>query len=325
MSEVVIFAPSPVLTVTIEDHPDGPDVHLHAGGQGVWQARMLLRMGLNVAMVSVLTGESGRMLRHLLVDEGMRVVAVDRQGRGGAYIHDRRDGERDRIVETGGEAISRHDLDELYGAMLGEGVSADLVILSGPASEEVLPADVYRRLAADLRTGGQRVIVDLAGERLSAALAGGVLVAKVSDEELLADGRIPENTTANVIAAMHVMKEEGADSVIVTRADRPLLLLAEGVISEVTTPTMEVADTSGAGDSLTAGVSASLARGESIERAITLGAAAGALNVTRHGLGTGDPETIAKLRELVTVRQIELPEPSAVVSPDDLAAKVQET
>ena len=305
MTEVVIFAPSPVLTVTIEDHPDGPEVHLHAGGQGVWQARMLLRMGVNVAMVSVLTGESGWMLRHLLGDEGIRVVAVDREGRGGAYIHDRRDGERVKVVETGGEPISRHDLDELYGAMLGEGLSADLVILSGPASEDALPADVYRRLAADLHTGGRRVIVDLAGDRLTAALAGGVLVAKVSDEELLYDGRIPENTTPNVISAMLAMQEEGAESVIVTRADKPLLMLSDGVISEVRTPTMQVADTSGAGDSLTAGVSASLAAGETIEAAITLGAAAGALNVTRHGLGTGDPATIAKLRELVTVRTIE--------------------
>lgn len=325
MSEVVIFAPSPVLTVTIEDHPDGPEVHLHAGGQGVWQARMLLRMGVSVAMVSVLTGESGRMLRHLLADEGIRVVAVNREGRGGAYVHDRRNGERVKIVETGGEPISRHDLDELYGAMLGEGLGADLVILSGPASDDALPADVYRRLAADLHAGGRRVIVDLAGDRLTAALAGGVLVAKVSDEELLADGRIPENTTENVIAAMHAMKEEGAESVIVTRADRPLLMLSDGVVSEVTTPTMQVADTSGAGDSLTAGVSASLAAGESIDMAITLGAAAGALNVTRHGLGTGDPQTIAKLRDLVAVRVVELPEPGAVVSPDDLAAKVQET
>lgn len=325
MPEVVIFAPSPVLTVTIEDHPDGAEVHLHAGGQGVWQARMLLRMGVDVAMVSVLTGESGRMLRHLLGDEGIRVVAVDRTGRGGAFVHDRRGGERHKIVETGGEPISRHDLDELYGLMLGQGLGADLVILSGPASSNALPDDVYRRLAADLRTGGKRVIVDLAGNRLTAALAGGVFVAKVSDEELLADGRIPENTTENIIAAMRALKQQGADSVIVTRSDKPSLMLSDGTVREVTTPTMEVADTSGAGDSLTAGVAASLASGASIEEAITLGAAAGALNVTRHGLGTGDPLTIAKLRELVTVRTLDQTEQALVVTPDELAAKVKES
>lgn len=323
MTEVVIFAPSPVLTVTVEDHPDGPEVHLHAGGQGVWQARMLLRLGIDVAMVSVLTGESGRMLRHLLVDEGIRVVAVDRTGRGAAYVHDRRDGERVKVVETGGEPISRHDLDELYGLMLGEGLSADLVILSGPASEDALPADVYRRLAADLSTGGRRVIVDLAGDRLTAALAGGVSLVKVSDEELLADGRIDENDTHHIVAAMKAMHDEGAETVVVTRNSEPLLLLSEGAVVEVRSPTMEVADTSGAGDSLTAGVAASLARGSSVHDAITLGAAAGALNVTRHGLGTGDAQTIEKLRELVTVRQFGSDD-EQTVSLTDLAAKAHE-
>ena len=327
MAAVVIFAPSPVLTVTVEDHPDGPELHLHAGGQGVWQARMLLRMGVDVTMCSVLTGESGRMLHHLLEDEGITVVSIHRGGRGGAYVHDRRGGERHKIVETGGEPLTRHDLDELYGATLGEGLSADLVILSGPASPDALPADVYRRLAADLRTAGKRVVVDLAGERLAAALAGGVEIVKVSDEELLEDGRITEKRADQIIAAMRTMKDEGAHAVIVTRSNEPLLMMASGTVCEVTTPTMEVADTAGAGDSLTAGVSAALANGGDLREAITLGAAAGALNVTRHGLGTGDPKTIAKLRELVKVRTIDEPVTTSTqsINLNQLAAKVKET
>jgi 1-phosphofructokinase len=325
MSEVVIFAPSPVLTVTVEDHPDGTDVHLHAGGQGVWQARMLLRMGAKVAMCCVLSGESGRVLRHLLADEGIRVVAVDRSGRGGAYIHDRRGGERVKIVETGGDPITRHDLDELYGRTLREGLDASLVILSGPAGTDTLPPDVYRRLAADFRHGGRRVIVDLSGERLSAALAGGVTVAKVSDEELLADGRIRANRTDEVIAAMRRMNDEGAKVVIVSRAHEPLLLLADHSLSEITPPILEVADTSGAGDSLTAGVAASLATGGSMTEAAALGAAAGSLNVTRHGRGTGDAEAITKLRKLVRVRTVgSEAEPAARLSPAELATHLAE-
>ena len=325
MTEVVIFAPSPVLTVTVEDHPDGPDIHLHAGGQGIWQARMLLRMGLDVAICCVLSGEGGRVLKHLIADEGIRVVAVEREGRNGAYVHDRRGGERVPIVESGGDPISRHDLDELYGLTLREGLDAALVILSGPASEDALPADVYRRLAADLRTGGRTVIVDLAGDRLTAALAGGVTVAKVSDAELLADGRITEKTYAQLIRAMHAIAAEGASNVIVTRADQPTLLLSAGGLLEVTTPTLEVTDTRGAGDSLTAGVAAAIANGESLRDAVVLGAAAGALNVTRHGLGTGDPEAIERLRSLVTTRSLEPEtEPAASLSPDQLAAKVEE-
>ena len=324
MHEVVVFAPSPVLTVTVEDHRGGADIHLHAGGQGVWQARMLLALGASVTMCSVFSGETGRVLRHLLDDEGIRVHAVERAGRGGAYVHDRRGGERIRIAETGGEPLSRHDLDTLYGLTLRAGLEAGTIILSGPASDEAVPADVYRRLAADLRAAGGRVIADLAGARLTAALRGGVTVVKVSDEELLADGRVNDTGRDELIAAMYRLRAEGAANVIISRAELPLLLLADGVVNEVALPTLQITDTSGAGDSLTAGVAATLASGGTIEEAVAMGAAAGALNVTRHGLGTGEAETVRTLRQLVRMHPV-VPVQSTRLSPDELARRVSES
>jgi len=305
MSSVTIFAPAPILTVTIEATPEGPDVHVHAGGQGVWQARMLRGMGIDVTLCCVLSGENGRTLRHLLNDEGIRVVAVERDGRSSVYVHDRRDGDRTELVETGGDPLVRHDLDELYGLMLREALTGEFAILSGPAADDVLPADVYRRLAADLGGNGCRVIVDLAGERLAAAVAGGVELAKVSDDELLDTGRIDAKAQDEIIRAMQTLVEEGARAVVVTRADGPFLLLSDHEVTEITPPEMQVVDTAGAGDSLTAAVTAALLRGEPLHDAVTLGAAAGALNVTRHGLGTGDEGAIAQLRKRVRSRAIE--------------------
>lgn len=327
MSDVTIFAPSPTLTITVEEHGDESDIHLHAGGQGVWQARMLLRLGASVTMCCTLAGEIGRMLRHLLEDEGVVVAAVDREGKGSAYIHDRRGGHRDVIAETEGEALARHDLDELYGVTLREGLRSRLVILSGPAGEGALPSDTYRRLAADLREGGAKVVVDLAGDRLKAAVEGGVDVLKVSDEELAADGLVEDDSPRAIMRAMRALHDSGAGTVIVSRATEPLLLLDAHGFLRVDAPRMAVADTRGAGDSLTAGVAAGMSRGESPRDAIVTGAAAAALNVTRHGLGTGDPEAIAELRAGVTVREIvddtgaEVRQPvTGHVSPDGLAA-----
>lgn len=327
MSDVTIFAPSPTLTVTIEDHPAGSEIHVHAGGQGVWQARMLLRLGVSVTMCCALTGETGRVLRHLLEDEGLAVVSVEREGRGSAYVHDRRDGQRLVVTEEEGEPLGRHDLDELYGVVLREGLQSRLVILSGPAGDEALPPETYRRLAADLRAGGATVVVDLAGERLEAAVDGGVDVLKVSDEELVADGLVDDPSPPMVMAAMRRLQRRGARTVVVSRSTEPLLLLDEHGFLEVTTPQLEVADTRGAGDSLTAGVVAGMVRGDAPRDAVLLGAAAGALNVTRHGLGTGDAEAIARLREGVTARELVDEQAAGVeqpvtgrVSPDGLAA-----
>lgn len=323
MSDVTIFAPSPLLTVTVEDHANGPDVHIHVGGQGVWQARMLQRLGASVTMCCALTGEVGRTLHHLLHDEGIAVAAVERAGRGAAYVHDRRDGERIVVAEAAGDPLARHELDELYGVTLREGLESGLTLLSGPFGDTTLPADTYRRLAADLRAAGSRVVVDLAGARLAAAVKGGVDVLKVSDEELEADGIVHDRSALSLRGAMRALHARGAQAVIVTRSDAPLLMLDDEGEIEVSGPRLAIADNRGAGDSLTAGIAAALARGEPMRAAITMGAAAGALNVTRHGLGTGDARTIERLRRAVVVRRLSAEtELSALghISPDGLAA-----
>ncbi|OJX65621.1 MAG: phosphofructokinase [Micrococcales bacterium 73-13] len=321
--DVTIFAPAPILTVTVEERPAGDEIHVHAGGQGVWQARMLLRLGTSVTMCCVLSGETGVVLRHLLEDEGIAVRAVERAGRGAAYLHDRRSGERRLVAEEAGDPLGRHELDELYGLVLGSAPDSRVTILSGPADLASLPPDTYRRLAADLRAAGATVAADLSQARLAAAVEGGLAVLKVSDEELRRDGLAGESVEA-IVAAMHELRARGAAVVIVTRAGEPLLLLDEEGVLEVTPPRMEVADHRGAGDSLFAGVVSGLARGETIRDAVVLGAAAGALNVTRHGLGSGDAEAVARLRRSVTTRRIgqdgaDHPV-SGRVSPEGLAA-----
>jgi 1-phosphofructokinase len=102
-----------------------------------------------------------------------------------------------------------------------------------------------------------------------------------------------------MVRAVCALREAGADTVVVTRAQRPAVALVGQVAYEVVTPRLEAADPRGAGDSLTAGLAATLAGGGGITEAIQAGAAAGALNVTRHGLGTGEPQAITRLRQRV--------------------------
>src|SRR5215204_1143383 len=322
MPDVTIFAPSPLLTVTLEGDPSGTDLHLHAGGQGVWQSRMLRTLGCSVTICAVLTGESGRVVQHLLEDEGVTVRAIVREGRGAAYVHDRRSGERTAVAEVAGDPLSRHELDELYALTVREALTADLVLLSGPHGEEVLPDDVYRRLAADLGAAGRPVIVDLSGGRLAAAIEGGVRLAKVSDEELTRSGQAADASVHALIAAAGALRTAGAQSVVVTRAGQESLLVDGETSAAVRVPVMEEVDTRGAGDSLTAAIAASLAAGDDLRDAVRLGAAAGALNVTRHGLGTGDAEAIRRLSEQVEITPIAADD-SSVVSLDELATKVE--
>jgi 1-phosphofructokinase len=303
---VVVFAPSPLLTVTIEDRAGQPDIHVHAGGQGVWQARMISTLGVPVVLCAALGGETGDVLEHLLPSEGVELRAVRVGTRNGGYVHDRRSGDREPIAEAPGGPLDRHEQDALYEVVLREGIEHGAAVLAGPNSDQVIPASLYRRLAADLGSNGCRVAADLSGERLDAVLAGGPAVLKVSHEELIEDERAASDDAADLVAAMRQLRSEGAATVIVSRAADPALALpadgdadADGDVLEIHVPPLEPAETRGAGDSMTAGVIASLVRGDPIREALRTGAACGALNVVRRGLGTGGEAAIRTLAERV--------------------------
>jgi hypothetical protein len=46
----LVFAPAPILTVTVEQKGSDDDVHVHAGGQGFWIARMLATLDVPVVL-----------------------------------------------------------------------------------------------------------------------------------------------------------------------------------------------------------------------------------------------------------------------------------
>lgn len=297
---VMVFAPAPQLTVTIEQHHDEPELHVHPGGQGIWQTRMITSLGARVTLCAAAGGEVGRVLSPLL-DElpGVTLRLVMREHGSGWYVHDRRGGSRQEIAARPGTPLSRHELDELYNLTLAEGLRADIAILSGPAHPSVIKPEVYGRLAADLRINGCRVIADLCSRHLAAVLKAGISVLKISHEELIADGTAPDGSTGSLVKALQHLHDEGAETVLVSRAHEGALALIDGEVYTVSLPRLTPAEHRGAGDSMTAGVAAVLARGGPMEEAVRTGVAAGALNVTRHGLGTGHVDAVRVLTERV--------------------------
>ncbi len=297
---VAVFAPSPLLTVTVEDLNGTPDVHVHAGGQGVWQSRMIESLGSEVVLCSALGGETGQVLRHLI---GVELKSREVAARNGAYVHDRRDGDRDQVIRMPADVLTRHELDDLYEMTLVEALNAGVAVLSGPAAEdEPVPDSVYERLAKDLGSHGCRVVVDLSGKRLAAALAGGPEVVKVSHEEMVSDGLAKSDSLPDLAAGCREIESCGARAVIVSRAAEATLALVENRFYLVESPALSPVDTRGGGDSMTAGLAAGMAQGLSLEDSVKLGAAAGAVNVTRHGLGSGSGDVVRELVARVVLK-----------------------
>lgn len=318
----MVLTPAPQLTVTIEERGGAPDIHLHAGGQGVWQSRMITELGVPVVMCTTLGGETGRVLEPLLRHEGADLRVVRVEACNGAYVHDRRGGSRVDVADQPDQPLDRHGLDELYGLALSEGLRAGVTVLAGAADPRIVPPDMYRRLTHDLGRNGCPVVADLAGDHLAAVLAGGVRFVKVSHEELINDGRAAGDDRRDLVHALLTLRDDGAHAAVVSRAERPALALLDDGVFEVVMPALEVADPRGAGDSMTAGVAAVLARGGDLATAVRTGAAAGALNVTRHGLGTGRAKAVEELLERVDLVPL-MEKPARAASLHDLAARTK--
>jgi 1-phosphofructokinase len=306
--QVMVFGPGPFLSITIErtvTDADGDEVHVHAAGQGVWVARAAARLGARVTLVTTSGGEHGTVLDALLADEPFEVTAVAVSGEGACYVDDRRDGDRDRIATRHTDLLSRHELDDLYGRALTAGLSAEVAVLCGTGEAERLPADLYRRLATDLRANGVAVVADLSGSFAEGALRGGLDVLKMNTDEACeldeygsTDGSPPVDLARRLI-------ERGANRVVLSRGEKPAYAVDEDAAFELVAPRLETADHRGAGDSMTAALAAGLAAGDQWQAVLVRATAAGAANVTRHGLGTAWASEVEALEPLVRLTVIE--------------------
>lgn len=298
---VCVFAADPLLTVTIEAGSHGGDeIHLHPGGQGFWIARMCTGLGLHTVLVGPFGGETGAVVRHLMATSDTDMVAVPVAAPNGVYVHDRREGERVELATESPGVLSRHDVDDLYGAVLTAALSCTVTVLAGPGPWEppILDPDVYRRLAADLSNAGRTVIADLSGEPRRRAVEGGLRLLKISHDELASDGLVTDGGDLDqIVEAMYRLRKDGARDVVVSRAeDGPVALLGDEVVA-VSGPRLEAVDHRGAGDSMTGALAVGLARGMDGPDALRLATAAGALNVTRRGLASGDRDRILAFAE----------------------------
>lgn len=303
-----VFDPIPLLTVTVE--PSGEvsggscEIHFHAGGQGFWVARMARRLDAEVTLVACFGGEAGALLMPLISDEGIPIVRTEMAGSNGAYIQDRRSGERIPVAESTPAPLTRHEVDDLYDAALAAALKCSATVLCGPRVEGFIPTEVYGRLAGDLASFGRPVVADLAGAALHDALGGGLDVLKISEADMLRDGHLEGDDPAAEVRLLHDLHRRGAATVVLTRADQPALALVDEQALQIRCPPLHAVDHRGAGDAMTAAIAVALSSGLPILEALRLGAAVGAVAVTRRGLASGQQEAVDALLAYIDIERI---------------------
>jgi 1-phosphofructokinase len=304
-ARIAIFGPHPLLTVSLEREGEGDDarerVHFHAGGQGVWVARMAGELGVAPVLCGFVGGEAGALLRPLLERLPGERRLVEIASESGCYVVDRRKGRRDALSLTVSEPPSRHELDALFSVACAEALASGWLVVANPMPGEALPLSIYGDLVADARANGVRTLVDLSAPRLDSALTGGPDLVKINDWELAAYVRGPVSEPRELRAAAERLREAGAGSVIVTRGEQPALVLHEDRAWLLVPPRFERGWREGCGDAMMGALAAAWAQGASFEEAVVTGAAAGAATFLRQGLGSASREVVDELAGTVRV------------------------
>jgi 1-phosphofructokinase len=241
-------------------------------------------------------------LASLIAADGLDAWLIDMTHGNAVHVDDRRGDQIDRIAETRIPTLDRHEVDELYSAIVGASMRAGVCVLAGTQLAPMFDNDTFRRLVADLRKNDVTVVADLSGDPLTSALKSGLDVVKVSHEELIRDGWTKGDSVAAIVRGINALLDAGADAVVVSRQDRSTIAGRSGDYVEVRSPSLEVLDGRGGGDSMTAALAVGAALALPFEDSLRLAAAAGALNVSRHGLGTGRRDAIEEIAERVEIR-----------------------
>jgi 1-phosphofructokinase len=303
---VTVFSPQPLLGVTIELRgEDQDDVHMHPAGQGVWVARMAAELRSHPILCGFIGGETGQVLRPLLDELDVELRLVKASATTGTYVIDRRSGERNIIAGAWADPPSRHEVDDLFSVTVAAALESEVLVVCGPTPPEAMPTQIFGDLVADARAGGTKTIVDLSPPRLNSALEGRPDFVKLDDWQLAEYIEGPVDEPGQFRDAAQRVVEAGAGCVMGTRGGDPALILTREQAWELAPPRFGRGAAEGSGDSMVGALAAALARGMEFEEALRVGAAAGAANFLRHGLGTGSRDVISDLLPRVELRPLD--------------------
>ena len=235
--------------------------HVDPGGKGVNVARALLANGFEARAILPVGGRVGQRLVALLEAEGvvMTPVEVGSDTRSNLTLSEP-DGTVTKINEAGG-ALSDGEIECLADAVLLTSGAADWVVASG-SLPPATPTNVYARLVTRLAAHGVRLAVDTSGPALAEAVTAGAALVKPNREELSEAVGWGVWSLADAIKAAECLRQEGAQSVLVSLGPDGAVLVDEDGAVHGLCPVDVPRSSVGAGDCLLAGFLAAGARGE---------------------------------------------------------------
>ncbi|MBY0427574.1 MAG: hexose kinase [Cytophagales bacterium] len=270
------------------------------GGGGINVSRAIKKLGGDSMAIFPAGGHTGELFKELILSTGIDFLHIPTKDRTreNFIVVDSQNNSQYRFGMPGPH-LEESEWQKSLDMIESMREKPDYIVGSGSLSPGV-PVDFYARLAVISKKIGARFILDTSGEALRAAANAGVYLLKPNLGEL-ADMSGNQSLIANDIpeAAMSIIEKGNCEVVVVSMGPAGAMLVAPGIEEHVPAPTVHKQSTVGAGDSMVAGMTLSLALGRSLREVVRYGVACGTAATMNKGTELCKKENVDKLYDWI--------------------------
>ncbi len=268
-----------------------------SGGKGINVARMLNSLGAPCIACGIACGAAGDSLLFGLDDEGMSHDFVRSGGetRTNIKITDTNSGITTDVNQVGA-ALSQSALDELFARLTERVQKGDTVALCGSLPKGV-DDGIYAKWIKQLKSLGANAALDTSKNPLLLGISACPSIIKPNIAELGATMGKQINTAKQALKECRRITDSGVGLVALSLGESGALFVRSGESAFVPGLRVEVRSTTGAGDSLLAGLLFALSKEYDLKSAAAFAVAISAARISTAPGETLEADTIQRLFE----------------------------
>ena len=268
------------------------------GGGGINVSRAIQKLGGSSRLFYPTGGLTGKRLQNLLEEEGLdhRPFSIDGMIRENLVILEESTGQQYRFGMPGPK-LQEKEWEQFLEKLSAIDPAPDFVVASGSLPPGV-PPDFYAQVARVAKKRGTKTIVDVSGKALQEAVEEGVFLIKpnVGEFRELIGEKIKEKSQIKA-EAQKMVKNGRCEVLVISLGAAGALAVSKDFAEHILPPTVPIVSKVGAGDSMVAGITLSLARGKSLWESVFFGVATGTAAVMTPGTELCRAEDAERLYE----------------------------
>ena len=275
-----------------------------AGGKGINVSRQLNILGAKNQALTVLGGANGKLMRHVLTNEGINFTAASIKAdiRFSTDVYERKTNRITSYFSPDFEMTAK-EIDEFKGRLERAIANCSIVVFSGSSpcklADEIFPFGIEIANKLDKIS-----ILDTYGNHLNNCIENIPLAVHNNVDEVEKSLNIKLSNEKAKIEYLKSLYNKGIKLSFLTDGEKPAYVCKYGFIHKVTPPKIDLLDATGSGDAFVAGIAYGLEKANVFNDFVIYASALGAANAEKLDACTVSKEEAEKFIDSIKINPI---------------------